>query len=78
MSGGEVIIAPFDVYLDAASNAVQPDIIVILNSNKGHSKPNGHFHGVPDVIVRYSGIRITTWLKRRNCTSDLALRNIGL
>ena len=48
---GEVIIAPFDVYLDATSNAVQPDIIVILNSNKGQSKPNGHFHGVPDVIV---------------------------
>ena len=46
-----MIIAPFDVYLDATSNAVQPDIIVILNSNKGHSKPNGHFHGVPDVIV---------------------------
>jgi Uma2 family endonuclease len=48
---GEIIIAPFDVYLDATSNAVQPDIIVILNSNKGHSKPNGHFHGVPDLIV---------------------------
>ena len=48
---GEVIIAPFDVYLDATSNAVQPDIIVILNNNKGYSKPNGHFHGVPDLIV---------------------------
>jgi len=48
---GEVIIAPFDVYLDPTSNAVQPDIIVILKDNKGYSKPTGHFHGVPDVIV---------------------------
>jgi Uma2 family endonuclease len=51
VGNGEVIIAPFDVYLDATSNAVQPDIVVILNSNKGHSIPNGHFHGVPDLIV---------------------------
>jgi Uma2 family endonuclease len=48
---GEVIVAPFDVYLDITSNAVQPDIIVILDGNPGHSLPDGHFHGVPDIIV---------------------------
>ena len=48
---GEIIIAPFDVYLDESSNAVQPDVVVILNSNAGALNPNGHFHGVPDFIV---------------------------
>jgi Uma2 family endonuclease len=48
---GEIIIAPFDVYLDSTSNAVQPDISVILQGNGGYSKPDGHFHGVPDIIV---------------------------
>lgn len=28
----KVVIAPFDVYLDEVSNAVQPDIVVILDS----------------------------------------------
>ena len=48
---GDVIIAPFDVYLDEVANAVQPDIVVILNDNKGNLNPNGHFHGVPDLII---------------------------
>ena len=48
---GEVIIAPFDVYFDVTSNAVQPDIIVILEGNNGYSKPDSHFHGVPDLII---------------------------
>lgn len=48
---GEVIIAPFDIYFDDVSNAVQPDISVILKGNKGHSRPDGHFHGIPDIIV---------------------------
>ena len=47
----KVVIAPFDVYLDDRSNAVQPDIVIILDINKGILIPNGHFHGVPDVIV---------------------------
>ncbi len=48
---GDVIIAPFDIYLDEVANAVQPDIVAILNDNKGNLNPNGHFHGVPDFIV---------------------------
>jgi Uma2 family endonuclease len=48
---GKIVIAPFDVFLDETSNAVQPDIVVILNSNKGDLNPNGYFHGVPEIIV---------------------------
>lgn len=48
---GEIIIAPFDVYLDSTSNAAQPDISIILKGNNGYSKPNGHFHGGPDIII---------------------------
>jgi hypothetical protein len=29
---GKVYTAPFDIYLDEVSNAVQPDIIVVLNN----------------------------------------------
>src|SRR5436190_4211357 len=42
---GKVAVAPFDVYLDEKSNAVQPDIVVILSANKGELNDNGHFHG---------------------------------
>lgn len=49
--GGKIVIAPFDVYLDETRNAVQPDIVVILNSNKGTLNHKGHFHGVPDLLV---------------------------
>jgi Uma2 family endonuclease len=48
---GKVVIAPFDIYLNETSNAVQPDIVLILNSNNGILKPNGHFHGIPDIII---------------------------
>lgn len=48
---GEVFIAPLDVYLDEESNAVQPDIVVILNEHKGIIDEKGHIHGSPDIIV---------------------------
>lgn len=48
---GEVIIAPFDVYLDEIQNAVQPDIIVVLNQNRNIIDQTGHIHGVPDILV---------------------------
>lgn len=46
-----VYIAPFDVYLDEHSNAVQPDIIVVLSENQDIIDPQGHIHGVPDLLV---------------------------
>jgi Uma2 family endonuclease len=48
---GHVIVAPFDIYLDETSNAVEPDIVVILKTNKNQPEPKGHFHGVPDLVV---------------------------
>jgi Uma2 family endonuclease len=46
---GEVFVAPFDVYLDDKSNAVQPDLIFILESNR-HIVQD-HIHGVPDLLI---------------------------
>ena len=46
---GKVIIAPFDIYFDNESNAVQPDITVILTNNPG--KLEGQFYGSPDLLI---------------------------
>lgn len=48
---GEICLSPLDVFLDEQSNAVQPDIIIVLEANKKIIDPNGHIHGVPDVLV---------------------------
>ncbi len=50
-NNGEVLMAPFDVYLDETSNAVQPDIVVVLEQNLSIIDENGHIHGVPDLLV---------------------------
>jgi Uma2 family endonuclease len=46
---GECFAAPFDVYLDEESNAVQPDVIIVLNENASIIKE--HIHGVPDILI---------------------------
>jgi Uma2 family endonuclease len=48
---GEVFDAPFDVYLDEIANAVQPDLIVVLNDNLKIIDRRGHIHGVPDLLI---------------------------
>ncbi len=48
---GEVFTSPLDVYLDETSNAVQPDIIVVLKDNFNIINENGHIHGTPDLLV---------------------------
>lgn len=48
---GKVAIAPFDVFLDETRNAVQPDIVLILNSNSKPIESKGHYHGVPDLVI---------------------------
>jgi Uma2 family endonuclease len=48
---GGVYISPLDVYLDESRNAVQPDLIIILNENSSILNPDGHIHGVPDLLV---------------------------
>ncbi len=50
-NGGKVAIAPFDVYLDEIRNAVQPDIVVVLDKNIQILNEGGHIHGVPDLLV---------------------------
>jgi Uma2 family endonuclease len=47
---GEVVVAPFDVYLDEKRNAVQPDIIVVLKENYSILDREGKIHGVPDML----------------------------
>lgn len=51
ISRGIVMIAPFDVYLNETSNAVQPDIVVVLKANLAILNEEGHIHGVPDLLV---------------------------
>ena len=63
---GKVTITPFDVYLDESSNAVQPDIVIILKDNPGQLQNRGHFHGVPDILVEI--------LSPRNRDHDLILK----
>lgn len=46
-----IFIAPIDVYFDEHSNAVQPDISIVLAEHENIIDPNGHIHGVPDVLV---------------------------
>jgi Uma2 family endonuclease len=46
---GECFAAPFDVYLDNESNAVQPDVIIVLNENASIVKE--HIYGVPDILI---------------------------
>jgi Uma2 family endonuclease len=48
---GSIVIAPFDVKLDPDRNSVQPDIVVILNSNPNQISPEGRYVGVPDLLI---------------------------
>ena len=48
---GEIIPSPLDVYFDEKSNAVQPDLTIILKDNLSIINPNGHIHGVPDMLI---------------------------
>ena len=48
---GVVFSAPLDVYLDETSNAVQPDIVVVLKEQSDIVQPNGHIQGVPAILI---------------------------
>jgi len=47
---GEIFFAPYDIYLDEHSNAVQPDIIFIGTRNKDIIKKQ-NVQGVPDMLI---------------------------
>jgi Uma2 family endonuclease len=48
---GEVLISPFDVYLEHFLSAVQPDVLYVSNENRDILKEDGYIHGAPDLIV---------------------------
>jgi Uma2 family endonuclease len=47
---GQVFVAPFDVFLDEHSNAVQPDILFVARERLSIIKPDA-VHGTPDLII---------------------------
>ena len=51
MGIGKISIAPVDVYLDENSNAVQPDIFLVVEGNSKVVRRNGAAYGVPDMII---------------------------
>ena len=48
---GEVFTAPFDVFLDENSNAVQPVILFIARENFQILNETESVHGVPDLVI---------------------------
>jgi Uma2 family endonuclease len=48
---GEIIISPFDVYFDEHLSVVQPDLLIVLNANRGIIKEDGYIHGAPDMVI---------------------------
>lgn len=48
---GEVFFSPNDVFLDEDANAVQPDLIFVLEENLSIVNDDGAIHGVPDMLV---------------------------
>lgn len=48
---GEVILSPFDVYLENLLSAVQPDLLYLSRANRNLLKKDGYIYGAPDLIV---------------------------
>lgn len=48
---GEMFMGPLDTYLDENSNAVQPDLQVILKENLGIMGDDGYIHGSPNMVL---------------------------
>jgi Uma2 family endonuclease len=73
---GDVLIAPFDVYLDESNNAVQPDIIVVLKENESIINKKGHIHGVPDMLIEIlsEGNKDHDRIKKKNLYEAFGVR----
>jgi Uma2 family endonuclease len=48
---GKLFVSPLDVILESELNVVQPDLIFIKNENMSIFHPNGHIHGIPDLLI---------------------------
>jgi len=66
--------APTDVYLTDQQSVVQPDILVILNENKGIIYDDG-IHGAPDIIFEIlSGNHIHDTVKKKSLYEDAGVK----
>ena len=64
---GEVIISPFDVYLEKLHSALQPDLTYVSNNNREILDEEGSIHGAPDLIIEiFSTDKKRDQVKKRN------------
>lgn len=57
---GKVYSAPFDVLLPPSGRTVQPDVIVVLNSNRSIITPD-NIQGAPDLLVEIASPGTATY-----------------
>ncbi len=48
---GKVFLSPIDVFFDRHANAVQPDLVFILDENLSIINEDSNIQGVPDLII---------------------------
>lgn len=71
---GFAIVSPFDVYLENLLSVVQPDLLVVLNENRGILKDDGYIHGAPDVIIEV----LSSDVKRDTVTKKALYEKAGV
>ena len=66
--------APTDVYLTEQQSVVQPDILVIMNENKGIIYDDG-IHGAPDIVFEIlSGNYIHDTVKKKSLYEEAGVK----
>ena len=66
--------APTDVYLHDQQSVVQPDILVIMNENKGIIDDDG-IHGAPDIVFEIlSGNHIHDTVKKKTLYEEAGVK----
>lgn len=71
---GVILEAPTDVYLAEMQSVVQPDVLVIMNENKGIIYDDG-VHGTPDIVFEIlSGNHIHDTVKKKSLYEDAGVK----
>jgi len=71
---GVILEAPTDVYLAEMQSVVQPDVLVIMNENKGIIYDDG-VHGAPDIVFEIlSGNHIHDTVKKKSLYEDAGVK----
>jgi Uma2 family endonuclease len=71
---GVILEAPTDVYLAEMQSVVQPDVLVIMNENKGIIYDDG-VHGAPDIIFEIlAGNHIHDTVKKKTLYEDAGVK----